>query len=499
MKTKNYTLQLVIVAILCLFFSFIALSQDNQNGGNSILRKTPPKYIQKKPGNPAIFRGEILNDFQFMKSSASNLSFHADTIFRYSLNNGNEKIIKTQNNGMLLSSQTMIWMINKWVNKGIETYTYDVSGNLLTDRYQVWIDGAWSYGNRYTYTYDASGNCVNTLGQNFDGENWTNNSQSQYTWDESGNMLTALSQLWLDTDWMNNTYDVYTYDASGNYLTCLDQFWDGAVWMNNSMEVCTYDANGMILTDLYQSWDGELWQDSYLITYSYNSHGNRISSLEQMFDGFEWMNSYTDTMSYDESYNYISYTNWYSWDGFTWDPYSKGNFTYTQDGNTLSSIHQMWNMGDWENNLKVEYSYEYGQITADAYQWASILWLPGDSFFYVSLNDNGSIITFYRTENAAVEVVVNYSSGNVGIPDPAKEQSGSLIVSPNPATDFLILTPSKPMVNIENIQIFDMTGNEVHAGWAGKKVEIKSLPTGIYFLRIATSDGQLLTRKIVKQ
>ncbi len=501
MKTKTSTLRFAVIAFACLLFGGSAISQKavtEQNG--FILRIANEKTLHKTPGHFAVSPGQSGDERSFSGNYQREVVYLADTVIRYSLTGGSERVANAYNSaGKLLSTLEQIWMINKWVNTRITTNTYDANNCLLTQLIQLWQNTAWINEKMITCTNDASGNCLTKTGQGWDGSGWVNQGHSDYTYDGNGNMLTELYREWDGMEWMNSSNDSCTYNENGNCLTHLNQFWDGLEWMYNSMQTCAYDANGKIITDLYQSFDGEGWQNDMMSSYTNNANGNRLTSIDQFWESGEWLAFYKDSMFYDESENYIGYTNYNCWDGETWEPYSHGSATCDASGNWLNFMHQQWSWeGIWDNYTNVEYTYQDGVITADGYTWTGTIWTPGDIYLSVRYNDNGNMVQFF-SGGPAVEVVVYYSTATVGIEEPEQPQSSLVTVYPNPTSGQLTLIPADSKVKIESTQLIDLAGKVHQITLNDNLANVDYLPEGLYFLRITMQDGQILVKKMVKK
>jgi hypothetical protein len=81
------------------------------------------------------------------------------------------------------------------------------------------------------------------------------------------------------------------------------------------------------------------------------------------------------------------------------------------------------------------------------------------------------------------------------------ELTNSISVYPNPTDGQLQITNYE--LRIENIEIFDVMGRcvatvETH-GRASLQLDISHLPSGVYFVRIQTENGAVITRKVIKQ
>jgi hypothetical protein len=98
------------------------------------------------------------------------------------------------------------------------------------------------------------------------------------------------------------------------------------------------------------------------------------------------------------------------------------------------------------------------------------------------------------------------------------ELSNSVSIYPNPTDGQLQITNYE--LRIENVEIFDVLGKKVQSltfnvqssetrnpkpekfpsfGGAGVVINISNLPSGIYFIRIQTEKGKIVTQKVVKQ
>ncbi|GHT22475.1 hypothetical protein AGMMS4957_12730 [Bacteroidia bacterium] len=76
-----------------------------------------------------------------------------------------------------------------------------------------------------------------------------------------------------------------------------------------------------------------------------------------------------------------------------------------------------------------------------------------------------------------------------------------IAVYPNPARDDLFIKSDTP---IEKVEIFDISGHTVETWRAAslqqgnsQTINVSHLPDGIYLVRVACSDGSVVTKKIV--
>jgi hypothetical protein len=506
MKTKTFTIGISIMAIICLFLSGTAMSQQaGKKLSGSELYEFMMKGDHKTSGHFDALPGRSCETRLPMKKSMVNAAYRADTLVRYAINGSSDRTLNTyDNNGNLLNTLVQVRIIDNWTNDNQFTNVYDVSGNLLTANTQQYRGNAWVENNAQAYTYDEAGNCLTSLNQWWDGTVWNNDMFTTYTYDGSGNMLTALYEQWDGTAWMYAELDSLTYDGAGNLLLKLYQAWDGAAWSYALIDSWTYDESGNMLTFLNQWWDGLIWTNNYLQTNTYDGNGNHLTQLEQMWDGAEaWMNYNLFTWTYDAINNPLSLVALTSYDGVTWSNMSKNDWTYDATGNTLTFTISLedYATGGWKNYTNSEYSYQDGVITVDGSQWFELtsVWTIGDTYFPVTVYEDGNSTELFSS-GPAVRALVYYSSVTAGIKDPeGEDQSGSFSVHPNPANSSLTIIHANPDVQIEQLQIFDLSGKEQQVNLTGNQVDISKLQNGFYLLKLTSSDGLSETKKIVKQ
>ena len=117
-----------------------------------------------------------------------------------------------------------------------------------------------------------------------------------------------------------------------------------------------------------------------------------------------------------------------------------------------------------------------------------------------------------KSVNGEVEIYATAANGVVGIcvvtvgtgkSLPVDAETDEITVYPNPTNGELRITNYE--LGITNIEIFDMLGRPVGANLRvcptandETVINISHLPTGVYFIRIETENGKIVTRKVVK-
>ncbi|GAA4291486.1 T9SS type A sorting domain-containing protein [Aestuariibaculum suncheonense] len=74
----------------------------------------------------------------------------------------------------------------------------------------------------------------------------------------------------------------------------------------------------------------------------------------------------------------------------------------------------------------------------------------------------------------------------------------SISLSPNPAKDFLTLNIPNS-VNLKTVSIYNILGKEIiNTSYLGNKINISNLTSGMYLLKLSTTDSNI-TKRFIKQ
>ena len=85
-------------------------------------------------------------------------------------------------------------------------------------------------------------------------------------------------------------------------------------------------------------------------------------------------------------------------------------------------------------------------------------------------------------------VTINFSIIPVGV----EENVAKVLVYPNPASDYLIISTEGNYT----VKMLNLSGQIVSEKQVAEtvRIDVKDLPNGIYFIQIATEDGQVVTK-----
>lgn len=106
------------------------------------------------------------------------------------------------------------------------------------------------------------------------------------------------------------------------------------------------------------------------------------------------------------------------------------------------------------------------------------------------VNFNGIIVDEIRIVSndffdSSFDSFIGEFTANLGVDD-VNFSDSKIVVSPNPANDYLIISGLK---NAENFSVYNMLGSKIFGGIIDndKKIDIKSLANGVYFLKFENS------------
>lgn len=321
--------------------------------------------------------------------------------------------------------------------KLIDSLIYDEFNNIVKLDLFQFINNVWTYVSYIDYTYDENRNRI---------------SRSNYNNYGSGPFI------------LGGIYNYY-YDEN-NKLSNWELYMGGTTLMQTG--TLTYNDDGRVILELGQDVVSGVPEDSWKIDYQYNTDGSLKSTSQSFWDGSSWDVFATELFYYDE------YRNCIKWDH--------------KNGNVVT------------DRKEYEYNMEY---TADQIY---IPINPEEETSDLVARNNMVTIQHWYTENDAGNLVyicdylykydTIYNTATTTHPLDAV----NIRVYPNPASELITIVGNNTIIN--KIDVVDNTGkivlNSSNLNKQEAKLDISSLKTGIYYLRLATSKGVVTERLMVK-
>ncbi|MDG1730304.1 MAG: T9SS type A sorting domain-containing protein [Algibacter sp.] len=339
-----------------------------------------------------------------------------------------------------------------WINSSGINYTYE-NNNLKTETDLSWTGSGWEISGRLTYNYNANNKATEEIYESYDVSNgFEKEDRVVYTYNGNGDLFKIEGYIWDNGAWSIESMSTLTY--MGTTLTGgVSEDYDGSVWTNTFQSTVSYE-DGNISEIIEEEWNGSTWELDGRDTFTYD--GNEISSVKyDNRNGAVWEESFTVTYVLDGNGNRISETETYNGGTTTFVT------TYTYDMSALMSSFD----NPFADYNGLEYLYE------DFPYFNKILSTTGNN---------------YKT---------TYNYNNVlSASDISNKSEISLEVFPNPSTNYITV---KSNLAVDFITVFNAVGSKI-ISTRDKKININSLPHGIYLVNILLQNGNVATKKIIK-
>lgn len=398
--------------------------------------------------------------------------FDSSYIFQYLMNtnNGNNdsgggKIFQVlDNNSNILYKYLQAWdlSLNTLDSQNYEANIYDNNNNLLEHTLYSIVNG-WHPTSKYLYSYDNADNILTYTVQTSQLVNniWIWNNVFKYTLTYSqSNPISITKQDWTNNSWLNVQYDSLSYNLSDSLIYHEKRYWnDTTNTYHVSVRLLTqYNNDGCPIYGVQENTTDTGWMQVAKRTSTYYPGSCRM---------------HFDTVSfYSTLYNHMQIGNARIWNNYLTDNCPTEMLLYGADSNNV-----ILSLG------RYQYDYNnYNQMTKKRYD----IWD----------NTTGTYVT------SPYSFINNYYYEEYGSAQNVETRQHNEIANifPNPANDELnIYLPLKEKQTI-TVTITDMLGKTImHLEESvtdvfNRKLDVKAIPNGNYFLCISNKDKNV-TRK----
>lgn len=344
-----------------------------------------------------------------------------------------------------------------------------------------------------------------------DGEVLLSYSQS-YSYDQYEYFLTQIETQFQDLGvWYPSSLTTYEYDFNLMPIQILKQRMDGD-WVNDEMNTITYNGDDfmpLIGEELFQSWENNQWVNVSKNIYTYEPE---LTILVRDWNGTTFENHYlyTITEEFDTKSILFQY-----WNGGAWQNQEKMDITYNDNQEIAMSITQEWVNQAWSNAEKVEYLYDapykLGKVTKTRWvnnEWASnkvktidyeYTWM-GSKHAIVESNygdweeQNTDIELFYNEgESITLENVHEVEAEYIDVTNVNEHPAtNAVVIAPNPATDRLEVSAE----HFINAEVYTLTGQRVMESQS-PIISLKGLASGTYFIKVYQENHAVNVQKFV--
>lgn len=322
---------------------------------------------------------------------------------------------------------------------------------------------------------------------------WKHDLTQQFTYANGGNKETKIVATSIPS--MNETYQhIKTYNANNDIILDVRQIWNGSQWVDDSQDTYTYYAGTSNVKDI-TTYSFSLGYDTYKVLYEFS--GNDITKLTFQ-DGSS--GTLINSEQYEYTYNVPGqpYQEFESeWNGSSWDLIERATATYV-GGLRTELLVESYNGSTYD--LFERYLTTYSGTLETEYlnqSWNGSSYVNSDrELSTYDANDNKTVYIFESWNGGTTSWVPYYKEENdfsVAAPLSTKSfENDSFKIYPNPATDEINI---KSTVVIDKMELYNVLGKKVMQSSNSKALNVESLNSGIYVLKVFNR-GKSATKKI---
>ncbi len=373
------------------------------------------------------------------------------------------------------------------------------------------VDGTMDYELKRSYRYNAAGNYVSKHYYQWNAwlSNWTSGEAFTYQYDENQNITQILfaRQQGTDTTWINQDMVSWTYDDSNKPLEKTVHIFDPVdnQWILEYQSIFNHNPQlrKSIETRSYpQEETTTLIPSLRIITFT-NEYGSTTLSQKEYYDDQNDLWALTQEIFYE--YNIDNLRTHYSYrqrNGVngSWYGVSYHDYAYSEEGNEIEHREKTWDhtIGDWINASLATTDYTvdgkyyvktYSTWDTNEQAWSSYL----KREMYNDENDSPFCKLQYHMDESNQWILdsKDYYYNNLLPTDGELELTASQnrLLYPNPAKDRILFF--EPLEQGTQIEIWTVNGQLIQKQSASEgqvKLDIRSIPAGIYILTIKQKD-----------
>ncbi len=373
--------------------------------------------------------------------------------------------ITSQGQNKLFSAVSEYYDVNSssWQNSYGVNYEYDSNNNVISEIGLDWTAGKWANSSKTSYTYNVNNKITELVFQIWNGttNSYENVNKDAYTY-ISGKPTEIVYYDWSSPNWVIKDKTVISYNANNLPSAALSSLWDGTQWLNDSRYTTTYNANQKLTEDLGEKWINSNWVNDYKSLYTYNSNNKLVTGRFASWDVFNsrWVEETRTDYELD----------------------ANGNRTKTTYSGSFGS--------------KLEYNYDTSSLMAsfaNPFKDKSGIDYFGEDYPYVNKLLGYNEFTYNTQTNSFDQngrTTFNYSNAITLGTEELELANNTIIVFPNPTTDFLTIQNASNTA-IDKIIVSDISGKTVlQQNQNASQVNVQNLSKGMYLLQVVSGDNK---------
>lgn len=289
-------------------------------------------------------------------------------------------------------------------DKSKAVYAYDANGrnNLITS--YVWSANKWEYNSKAENTFDANDNITEVVYSIWDNNVWANMYRYLYTYDANNAQTSFTYQGWNGTAWENSSRYTYKNRNDGVHYEAVYCNWVNGEWYEADSTFTSFNEAGnptMMKTYRYHhkesGYEKDEWVEASNVVYTYNDKGQQIQRLSQICY-YAPEKTYSNNNKYEYEYDEkgdMSHHSYSYWKKDTWEQQHSKDYFYNDAHLLTQTILQHCSDGSCTNSQKEEYTYdnEGNTLTESISDWTGSAWEQNASYTqYFYHNDSSEAL-----------------------------------------------------------------------------------------------------------
>jgi hypothetical protein len=358
----------------------------------------------------------------------------------------------------------------------IDTFTrrqaiYDANGSQFGENSNK-TSGIWDISYRDTFLRDGKGFGIKDVGWSWDKTFWTKNYAELYnnTYDSKG-YLTTQQHIGYSKDTSENDF---VLNSDGSWMQVVFKYSNKGKWST------TYKLDSLTWHNWGEIPRIDLTNYNYGIFYrSGNSRPEKY--IEQLWNGSVWRDTLRHTFTYDANMGYVEVTQ--KWKFSKWVLYERVTVGMDSHNQWTGYIDELWDGKDWTliggngGNEKALITYNtmndliqqiYQVMDYNTYKYTNFQKYVYTDFIYVTGIENAA------EHMPAFKIYPNPTSGIVNL---------QIEMASNAKVSILVHNLKGQLVLQRQVNALDFT--------AGVNLDVSTCPKGMYFIKAATTEGEI--------
>lgn len=410
-----------------------------------------------------------------------------------------------------------VWQDNDWALDYKISYEYNSKAGITVFLKEIISDGSLIPYLRTINNYDGLNRLIETIPQQYVDGNWLpytlNEKRRTYSYDEKNRVVEEIEYDYEDGNWIDIMYYRFQYDEDLRRNTSTELSKSESGLENMYRTISEYDADNNEILSISSSWDdeNESWDEYMKSTFEYTKTdtGEVKHNVNYRMNDTGWAYTSDYYIIYDLNGNLV-YSELATWIDGQWEKKAIVTYNYDEWNRVTEMISQMLVSGNMEYSLKSVWQYDNDlkELNYRQFKYIENNWVAAAAS-YTDYDENWNPLETIRKDIANSEEKNRnkdvYTYITINSVDNAETSAITVSTNPNPCFGTTTLSFALDEPQNVGISIFDATGKTAMAPFsqyfvAGKcelKLNLQSLPTGVYMIMLKTNKEIKTTKLLI--